>query len=304
MVTDAAADVYVDLLFLINAGMDCLCFLLTARLLRRRVVPWRLLLGCVLGGLYAVLALFPDVGRAAALVIDLCVCALLCLTVFASRQDGLGTLFRTVGVYLLVSLALGGIMTGLFNLLNRAGCAGSLSAGGEDGPTAWLFALLALAGGAVSLWGGRLFRRTGTHQGCTVTVEMNGRRAVLRGLVDTGNLLRDPLTGRPVIPVDRAAVRPLLSPALWDALEAQGHVGLADVPEGSRVRLIPAVTAAGDTLLVAVRPDAVSVSNGERNDACVHSDVPVLIAPTSIPPPAGISEDGDRPQALVPAELV
>lgn len=302
MVTDMTTDVYADLLFLINAFMDCLCFLLTARLLRRRIRPWRLAVGCVLGGVYAVLALFPDVGRAAALVIDLCVCVLLCLTVFAERRDGLRALLPPVGVYLLVSLLLGGIMTGLYNLLNRAGCAGALSEGGDDGPTAWLFAVLALAGGAASLWGGRLFRRTGTRQTCTVTIDMNGRTAVLRGFVDTGNLLRDPMTGRAVIPVDRDAVAPLLSPALSRALDTRSHADLSAAPEGSRVRLIPAATAAGEGLLVGIRPDAIYVTvDGQAGGA---SDARALFAPTVIPVPSGIGEDGIKPEALVPSVLV
>lgn len=305
MVEEAVTDVYADLLFFINAGMDCLCFLLTARLLRRRILPCRLAAGCVLGGAYAVAALFIDMGRAAALAVDLGVCVLLCLCVFASRGDRPRTLLPTVGVYLLVSLATGGIMTGLYNLLNRAGCAGALSESGEDGPAAWLFALLALAGGAVSLWGGRLFRRTGSRETCTVTVELNGQKAMLKGLIDTGNLLLDPLTGRPVVPVDKNAVARLLSPALLRALDAHDRADLSALPESSRINLVPAVTAAGRTLLIAIRPDAIRITtDGEQPGPDTASDVRALFAPTEIPSLAGAAEDGTHPEALVPASLV
>lgn len=63
-------DVYGDILFLINAGMDCLSCLLTARLLRRHIRGGRLALASLLGGVYAVAALFVNVGRAAALALD------------------------------------------------------------------------------------------------------------------------------------------------------------------------------------------------------------------------------------------
>ncbi len=154
-------DVYGDILFLINAGMDCLSCLLTARLLRRHIRGGRLALASLLGGVYAVAALFVNVGRAAALALDCLMCLCLCALVFlpgqeAGRRRWL-SVFPACGVYLLGSLVLGGVMTGLYNLLNRAGCPDALAGMGADGPTAWLFALLALLSGLLSLWGGRLF---------------------------------------------------------------------------------------------------------------------------------------------------
>ena len=144
-------DVYGDILFLINAGMDCLSCLLTARLLRRHIRGGRLALASLLGGVYAVAALFVNVGRAAALALDCLMCLCLCALVFlpgqeAGRRRWL-SVFPACGVYLLVSLVLGGVMTGLYNLLNRAGCPDALAGMGADGPTAWLFALLALLTG-------------------------------------------------------------------------------------------------------------------------------------------------------------
>ncbi|MBQ5725514.1 MAG: sigma-E processing peptidase SpoIIGA, partial [Clostridia bacterium] len=41
--TAMSVDVYVDVLFLINAGMDCLCLSLAARLLHHPMSLWRLL---------------------------------------------------------------------------------------------------------------------------------------------------------------------------------------------------------------------------------------------------------------------
>ncbi len=300
---EPTADVYADLLFFINAGMDCLCFSLTARLLRRQVLPWRIALGSAAGGLYAVAALLFEVGRWAALLIDLAVCVLLCLAVFADRQEGIRTVLPAVGVYLLISLLLGGIMTGLCNLLNRAGCAEVLAVSAEDGPTAWLFALLALASGGISLWGGRLFRRAGARQTCTVTIELNGRSVTLRGIVDTGNLLSDPLGGGPVIPVDRSAAAPLLSSELAKALSSGCTEGLDRVPEASRIRLIPAVTAAGRTMLVALRPDRVSLSvtGGRLRTGERLIEAQALFAPAEMPAASGQAE---RPQALVPAAML
>lgn len=286
-------DVYADLLFLINWGMDGLCLCLTGRLLHRPLRPLRLGVAAALGGVYAVLALLPEVGWGMALLWDVGVCVLMCGLAFGGRgTGGVGGLLSTAAVYTALSLGLGGIMTGLFNLANRAGLDRLLPAG-EEGLTAWLFALLAgVSGGVTLLWGRFLRRRTATRS-CVLTVEHGGKTLTLRGLVDTGNLLRDPVGGRPVICVSRRRLEGMLSPALSACL--QGDVP-ADLPpeEAAILRVIPAVTAAGETLLYGFRPHSVTLSaEGRRGERVSRVDVILAAAD-------GLTEA----DALVPAELL
>ena len=296
-------DVYGDILFLINAAMDCLCFLLTARLLRRRIHGGRLALASLLGGAYAVAALFVSVGRAMALVLDILSCILLCTLVFLPDKRSAGnrrwlSILPLSGVYLLVSFAMGGVMTGMYNLFNRAGCPEELADTGADGPTAWLFALLALLGGLLSLWGGRLFRRTGSQQNAMLTVSLNGQSVTLSGLVDSGNLLTDPLDGKPVIPVKTDAIEALLSPSLVASLRS-GDMPSEQVPETHRLRLIPAVTATGHSLIIGIRPDRLVI---RLPDAGRERDVVALIAPLDLPETGGA--DTPVTEALIPAILM
>ena len=292
-------EVYADLLFLINAGMDGLCLLLTGRLLRRRVRPWRVLVGAVFGGAYAVLALLlPDVGQALSLLCDAGVCLVMCGVVFGERRRGwVKGLFAAAGVYFLLSMALGGIMTALYHLLNRAGIPALLAElfpDGGDGLGSWLFLLLALAGGAVSLWGGRLARRSRATRVCTVTVELDGKSVDLRGMVDSGNLLRDPMSGRAVICAEGAALVGLLSPSLAAVLrgEPPQAVGLSP-SDARRVRVVPAGTATGAGVLYGLLPDRIVLTaEGEAEGR----EADAVLAVTAIP-----TEGID---ALIPSELV
>ena len=306
-------DVYGDILFLINAGMDCLSCLLTARLLRRRIRGGRLALASLLGGVYAVAALFVNVGRAAALALDCLMCLCLCALVFlpgqeAGRRRWL-SVFPACGVYLLVSLVLGGVMTGLYNLLNRAGCPDALAGMGADGPTGLggtqllfiFFALLALLSGLLSLWGGRLFRRTGSRQEAEVTVALGNRSVTLSGLIDSGNLLTDPLDGKPVIPVQASAAAPLLSAELAACISegSTDPARLRALPKAARLRIIPAATATGHSLLIGIRPDRVTIRLPDAEGA---TEAIALIAPLELPE-AG--EAGNPAlQALIPAALI
>lgn len=286
-------EVYADLLFLINAGMDGLCLLLTGKLLHRRLSRLRVWLAASLGGIYAVAALFMETGQATTLLADVGVCLLLCALVFAGKKrGGMGGFLLSAAVYFLLSMTLGGIMTALYNLFNRMGVADWIPAG-EDGPGAWLFALLALTGSGITLWGGRFFRRSAAVQTCRVTVELNGRQLELEGMVDTGNLLRDPLSGRVVICGETSLIIPFLPPALALALTEQRSVPSLSSDEARRLRLIPAASATGGGLLAGFLPDRLWITY-TRKGQTRKQEVSAVLATATL----------TATQALVPAELI
>ena len=294
--------VYADILFFINAGMDYLCFCLTARLLHRPLSLPRAALGAVVGGLYAVLALLISAGRVTALCVDVGVCLLMCALVFGGKHTRARGVLTCAGVYFLTSMILGGVMTALYSLGNRAGLAEHLPSG-EDGLSAWLFALLALSGGVVTLWGGRIFHRSGSVRTCRVTVEIDGRTAVLDGMVDSGNLLRDPVGGRPVIVVDRESIAPFLPPDLLTVLNGAlvSSTVTAELAAKRGLRFIPTATATGETMLIALSPDRLTLTvDTPRGERTTPSDA--LIAVTSLPPAKGT--EGHRYGALIPSELI
>ncbi len=288
--------VYADLLFLINAGMDGLCFCLTAKLLHRKLTPGRWILGSAAGGLYAVLALFPAIDRLPALLLDLAACVLLCAVTFGGRAGGgWRRLPPATAVYIVISMMMGGVMTALYNLFNLAGIYAYFPAA-DDGPGTWLFLILAAGGGLISLWGCRFFRRSAATRTCTVTVEIDGRSADMEALVDTGNRLRDPVGGRAVICVDPDALAPVLPASLREAIAA-GHMDparLADTAAIRRLRLIPTGTATGTGLLWGILPDRVEITaEGKRG-------------PRRYPVEAVVAAAGEHLEvaALVPAELI
>lgn len=287
-------EVYGDLLFFINAGMDALCLSLTSRVLHRRSAAWRVLLAAAIGGVYAVLSLFWTVGTGLSLLLDAGMCLCMCAVAFAGRgTGGIGRFFLTSGVYFLLSMVLGGVMTALYHLLNRIG-ADTWFSGGEEGLGTWLFALLALLGGGITLWGSRIFHRAGSVRECMLVAEMDGRRVTLLGMVDTGNLLRDPMSGRVVVCVDRRSLAPLLSPALTRAMEGGGMDALSASADARRIRLIPARAATGDGMLFGVTPDRLTLSFSVKGRE-ESREVDAILAAT---------DELSDAQALVPAELL
>ena len=262
-------EVYVDLYFLVNASMDLLCLAMTASILHRAVKRWRLFLAALLGGGWAVGVLLLGIDGAPGVVPDLLMAVLLAAVAFAEKNGRITRLLRDAGAYALLSALLGGLMTVLYRFLNRLEL--PLEALQGDGLSAWMFAILAAVAGFFTLRGGRLVRRSGAVRDVGLEITVEGRTAVLRALVDSGNLLTDPLDGRSVVLADPAKLLPCLSPMLAHALE---HPESAPPEYARRIRLIPAHSATGEGLLAAFAPDRLVIVT--KKDRVTANDLVAL----------------------------
>lgn len=253
--------VYVDLYFLINFSMDFLCFFLAARLLSQRLSLPRTLLASALGGIYANIALFLPVSALAALLIDMAVCALLCAVALLRPHEG-RRLPLFVLVYVATSMVLGGVMTALFHLFNRLAL--PISDIESDGISVWLLAVLVLISALLTRLCGCLFARRAGRREATVTIALDGRIRTLTALCDTGNQLREPISGKPCIVVDCDRLAGFLSEELLASARAERPPDASLLAQyATRIRLVPAYAATGSRPLLALRVDHVTVGDKE-----------------------------------------
>lgn len=121
-------------------------------------------------------------------------------------------------------------------------------------------------------------RTTAPPRCISVELRLGLRQTALTALVDSGNLLRDAVTGLPVIVISRRAASRLMALPSGDAL----------LPG---MRLMNVRTISGTALMTILRPDSVRILTGGE-----WQEAQALI---------GLSPDGyDGFQALVPACLV
>lgn len=283
-------DVYADLLFLINFSMDFLCLYLSVRLLHLKKSLPRMLIAAALGGVYSVAVLFLQVSPWLSPVIDIGVCLGMCAVCAAGKGVSPWRLLLFGGTYFGISALMGGGMTAIYNLLGRADL--PLGDVQEDGLSAWMFLALATVAALAAAFGGRLFGKQTAKQICTVQVQMDGGCWELAGLCDSGNLLCDPISGTPVIVVDRDAWLDGMPGGLRRAIESGGREVDA-AADAKRVRLVPMQTAQGKGMAVALLPDEVMICEQNGSRRAVHA----LVAP------AGQPIEGEY-RAIVPATLL
>ena len=257
--------IYVDTLFLLNAMVDYLLLLASARLAGEPLARLRFLLGAVLGGLYAVAIFLPGLSFLARPPCRLAAAVLMVLAAFWKSRR----LLRQVVIFFALSCAFGG---GVLAIALLGGRGLALSNGVLYSGMDLKIVLLSAAGcyGALTL----IFQRTGRHTASSgelrpVRLTLGERQVSLTALVDTGNTLTDPATGRPVLVAEADCVEELLPPGIRpspaDLRDPAGALERLDDPWRRRFRLLPYRSVGVDRgLLLALRVDQVQVGEEDR----------------------------------------
>lgn len=260
--------IYLDVLLALNFCMDY-CILRAASALGGRPCPVRRL--CAASGFGAVYAagtvLVPALS---ALPVRLLSCAVMAGTAFSVHS--VRRLVRQTLLVLLVAFVFGGCVTALEQVSGTALWAGGALA--VPVPRRVLLLAAALAYGLSGL----VFRgqaQEGRPHGETVCVTYAGRMEELWLLVDSGNTLRDALTGRPVIVLTRAAAMRIVPeevqfvPLLLGTDNAAELVQRVQQSGVSGWRLLSFESVGGAGMMPCFRPQAVTRQDGAAYDCLI-----------------------------------
>lgn len=195
--------VYLDRVFLLNLLLDYLLLLAAAQLSGRTLHRLRLLACAAGGGIYAMVTFLPGCGFLRTPLCQLAVGSIIALCAYGGRG-------RPALLFLLLS---GGLAGFVLALGLWAGSPTGLLGRVYRGEVSWPLLLGAALGFYVLL---RLLLGQGARHGggelLKITISVCGRKQTVTALHDTGNTLRDPVSGRPALVLERNAAEELWPP--------------------------------------------------------------------------------------------
>lgn len=260
---------YVEDLLALNFVMNTSLLYLTARLTGRDVAKKRLLAGGLAAACYS-LAVYLPLSRLFFSWAGKIIASVL-IIVLTFRPARVAEALRLCGAFLVVSFFLGGAVFALAFLSNTR----FLLSGGIfylEPPRPGM-----LLGGVITafillpgIWRFGERRRRQRAGRCRLTVCDDGRCVQVQAMVDTGNQLREPLTGRPLCVASFQALRSLLPEALRAAYEGSGDPVLAleqlDKDRAVQFGVAPFRSLENGGVLVTYKPASVILEHNDQRE--------------------------------------
>lgn len=257
-------EIYIDVLILENLVINYLILLVASKFLRIKAKDLRLLVSACIGTVYVlVMLVLPGANFYFTFVGKLCLSALMVLTAFPVRT------WKTFGKTMLCFYVSTFLFAGAaFAYVYMSGSGGFVQNGVyyifQKNNTNLLVFSGVLAFVVIRIFYRMLFRK-GSAQNDLVAFKilMDGKELELKGLVDTGNGLYDPLSHLPVIVCELQAVRDLVPSVVADMVRTSDLSRMEQLtghPWFSKVRLVP-YSALGTEkgMLLGFKPDAISL---------------------------------------------
>ncbi|QGT99144.1 Sporulation sigma-E factor processing peptidase (SpoIIGA) [Candidatus Syntrophocurvum alkaliphilum] len=285
--------IYADLTFIINFVMDFCILWATAKLAGIKIVYKRLIIASIIGGLYAVGYLLPDMSQWYTLPLKIIFSCL--LIILALWPKGWEEFKKAFLYFYAINFTVAGATIGISYLFHTNTQAATYS-------YLWLLGGI-LCAITIGIAGEKYFVKKVIPNLLRFNVKLKFGDLICNGegFLDTGNGLRDPITNKPVVVAEYRLIKGCLPDDFINVLEKSNNEtdmleALADTSWASRIRLIP-FTSIGKKhgLLVGVRADEILVETGDMD--LVHKNVVV-----------GIYKDilcaEGQYQMLIPSEIV
>lgn len=248
--------IYIDILVIVNIYITYFTLKATSAILHLRCRTSRLIVASLLGGFSAIAATF-NLNFLLSVIVRFTTTT--AITIIAFGFSGIKSLlFRSA-----VNIASATLVCGITIMLREY--TGSEIFGAANGyPYFNISAMTLIIATTAAYMAITVFRRIADRPAKNETVELkirhNGRTAVISAFSDSGNNLRDYLTGKPVIICRRDKIENLFPmSAEWDE----------DIPSGAR--LIPFSSVGGSGVITAFRPDSVIICRDGKEEKSVDA---------------------------------
>lgn len=218
--------IYLDVLFLINFGMDFLIIWLTGRICGQKAKWWRYLVSPLAGSLLLILLIWlPIPARWVYYIFGYGIIGIImCILAFHPREMKQG--IKCYACQLMITFLLGGIMNWLyFSTPIGEWCVRSL--GGEGLQFRELLLLVLLSGSIVAVLsaGFRQLQKEQKQEIYQISLYFEDQNIYGIGFVDTGNFLKEPMSRRPVAVAAADWIQPVLSEEYRELVSAYLETG-------------------------------------------------------------------------------
>lgn len=263
--------VYIDLIFFENLIMNSIIIYATAILLKIKPKIWRVLISSSIGGTYAIVIYISKFKIYESIILKIILSIIMVYIAF--NPQNMRKLWKQVLIFYLTSFVFGGAALYLIyfikpqNILIKNG----LFAGEYVLKVILLGAIMGLVIIKVSI---KIIKTKIRPKDmyCRIKIKLNGKEVQTNAMIDTGNLVKEPITNIPVIIVERSLLYEILPKEILNNLGEILEGNFNSVSEEiqnqyvSKMRWLPYKSLGKENgMLLGIRVDGVEIEKEDTN---------------------------------------
>ena len=294
---DMKKTIYVDVLISVNLFINYFLLLSVAKILNLKPVRKRLILGAFIGALYSLIILLPPINGIFSVFLKLIMSASIVLLAFKWVSNRL--FLKIIMMFYGVNFLFGGIIFCLWyfvmpNVIFMNNNMIYLNLSPLFLVTATFLAYLAI----------RLINKITGRQNilnldCEILIKFNEKSVILKAKIDTGNTLREPFSGLPVVVVQYKFIEQIVPEPIKEYFCVFNDVHTSaekisyDVQKFKDFRLVPYKTISETGLLPAFKPTYIKILSKNQD---IKKDAYIAVCSEKI--------FNDEFHALINSELI
>lgn len=294
---DMKQTIYVDVLISVNLFINYFLLLSVAKILNLKPVRKRLILGAFIGALYSLIILLPPINGIFSVFLKLIMSASIVLLAFKWVSNRL--FLKIIMVFYGVNFLFGGIIFCLWyfampNIIFMNNNMIYLNLSPLFLVTATFLAYL-----AIRLMNKITGRQNILNLDCEILIKFNEKSVTLKAKIDTGNTLREPFSGLPVVVVQYKFIEQIVPEPIKEYFCVFNDVHTSakkisyDVQKFKDFRLVPYKTISETGLLPAFKPTYIKILSKNQD---IKKDAYIAVCSEKI--------FNDEFHALINSELI
>lgn len=193
--------IYVDVVLIENLIMNYIILFATDIILKNKSKFWRLLLASLIGAIYTVISYISNFKIYSSMILKMILSIIIVYVAFNPKN--MKKMWKTLLIFYLTSLVFGGAAFALIYIVKpqETFLKNGLFLGTYSLKTILLSAIVAflIIIGAFTVVKNKISKR---DMFCDIKIKLNNKEIEAKAMLDTGNLLKEPITNIPVIVVE------------------------------------------------------------------------------------------------------
>lgn len=264
--------IYIDVVLIENLIMNFIILLATGLILKEKIKTIRLLFASLLGAIYSVISYMSILEIYSSIILKIILSIVIVYVAF--NPQNMKKMWKDILLFYLTSFVFGGAAFALIYIVKPQEILmkNGLFLGTYPLKTIMLGAILAFVI-IITAFAVVKSKITKKDMFCEVEIQLNGKKIETTAMLDTGNLLKEPITNTPVIVVEHTLLYDCISKEILNHLDELLGGEFNNIPEEikekyiSKLKFIPFSSLGKQNgMLLGIKAESIKIKNMDKEE--------------------------------------